>query len=92
MIFFYALRIFFVIFTHLGGLTQSVIRKKGLLSSFPHCVHRNWTEEQEPKLSNTPISIYALGYCALYCFPVCCGHIWSVYRPLCGLCQPAWAY
>ena len=60
--------------------------KKGLLNSFPHCVLGKWTEEQGPELSYIPVSIYALGYCALYYF-MC-----AIYGPVCGLCQSTWAY
>ena len=42
--------------------------------------------QQPTELSNTPISIYALVYGALYCFPVCCGHNGSIYGLVCCLC------
>ena len=64
------------IFSHLGGLTQIVIGKKGLLSSFPHCMYGKWTEEQGPELSSIHICICALVYGALYCSPVCLVHLW----------------
>ena len=46
-------------------------------------LHRNWAREKGPQLSISPISIYVLVDCALYSFPVCCGHIFVPFMALC---------
>ena len=39
-----------------------MIGKKGLLSSFPYCVHRKWTEEQGPELSNLVFRVLCIAF------------------------------